>query len=1174
MNRPLKIAVMSAALLTCAAGAAWMRSARLSAQAPAAAATDPAEQLAIHRNLGKAFYENPTTYAQSVEEFTKALALQPDSVRERVNLGLALLRAGKTPEAIAELLKAQELQPALPHTWFNLGITYKKEDEHEKAIAQFEKMVALAPTDAISQYNLGYLYRLTDKVAAALPHFEAAARLDPNLAGARFQLYNAYRAAGRAADAARELARFQELRRLQAGAAIPEDLDWSFYSEIYEPLEESPTLSTTAPSKPEFAAAELSAQADYERAGLVVLDYNADKRPDLLAWTDQGVALYRNGAERVPDSGLDNAGTIAGVAPGDFNNDGFVDLALLAADSVSLWANRNGKFEKLTTQLSSAPFNTKFNKAVWLDYDHDYDLDLILLGKASALARNNGSAGFSDMSRDFPFVKGEAIDAVQMDVIAYDNAFDLAVAYQDRAGVIYRDRLGGQYEVTPGLPEATPAIPEATRHLIAHDWNNDGWTDLAVSHLEYPSLREFGDELESSRMARTGSYQVLLLRNKEGVLQQEEQSISLASSFPAFVDFDNRGLADLISAAEGRLFTKANQGGAFSSENDFLEQGQIASRVSSADWDQDGKTDLATIGFGGAVERQRNETEPAGAWLTVSLEGVKNLKLAPGARVEVRAGRMYQKRTYAGVPLTFGLGPLGNTKLIDTVRITWPNGLIQNETKVAVNQHVTYKEAQRLSGSCPMIFTWNGKEFEFITDVLGVAPLGASLGDGQYFPVDHDEFIQIPGRALTAVNGKYEVRITEELREVAYFDEVKLIAVDHPANVEIFTNDKFKSPPFPEFRLFGVERRIYPKTARDHRGNDVLPQLRKLDKTYPDQFRRDLSGLAERHHIDLDFGNAAKNNSAVLVLNGWLDWADGSTFRAVSQEMSATPGGGNSGLGGDLALPYLQVKNARREWQTVIEDMGIPAGKPKTIAVDLTGKFLSASREVRIVTGMALYWDEIFLSEANGAAAAPLSAKMSDVALASVDLQFRGWSRPIIHPERKQPEHFDYQQWMPTTMWNPTQGLYTRYGDVKTLLTSMDDKLVLMGSGDEMRFLFDAASLPPLPVGWQRDFLLKVDGWAKDQDANTAFATSVEPLPFHGMSQYPYPANEHFPDTEEHREYRRIYNTRPALRVVRPLAPTPITRTSSANTSVPDFPEVAALSAPAPNAGDQPGGQQ
>src|SRR5262249_7735407 len=157
-----------------------------------------------------------------------------------------------------------------------------------------------------------------------------------------------------------------------------------------------------------------------------------------------------------------------------------------------------------------------------------------------------------------------------------------------------------------------------------------------------------------------------------------------------------------------------------------------------------------------------------------------------------------------------------------------PNGLIQNETSQPANKSYRYEEAQRLSGSCPMIWTWNGRDFEFITDVLGVAPLGASDGEGTYFPVDHDEYIQIPAAALRPRNGRYEVRITEELSEVSYIDQVQLIAVDHPAGEEIFTNDKFKSPPYPEFRLYSANRRIYPISAthtRERTSVDVLPLL-------------------------------------------------------------------------------------------------------------------------------------------------------------------------------------------------------------------------------------------------------------------------------------------------------------------------------------------------------------
>jgi hypothetical protein len=430
--------------------------------------------------------------------------------------------------------------------------------------------------------------------------------------------------------------------------------------------------------------------------------------------------------------------------------------------------------------------------------------------------------------------------------------------------------------------------------------------------------------------------------NRQGTLEFST-AVSSAGGPVAVADFENRALPDIV--VSGAIFRSDGLGTLTPAAKP--DGGRAPAAV--ADFDGDGKVDLVLAGQDGTVRTLRNTTPSANAWLRIGLTGVKNHKLAPGAEIEVKAGTSYQKRTYEGIPAIFGHA---GAKLVDTVRITWPNGTIQNQPKQAVNRAENYKEAQRLSGSCPMIFTWNGSGFEFITDVLGVAPLGASAGNGEYFPVDHDEYVQIPGRALVEVDGHYEIRVTEELREVSYLDQIQLISLDHPTPVDIFTNDKFKSPPFPEVRLFGVAERRHPVAARDHRGRDVRSRLLKRDSVYPDAFARTYAGTAERHHLDLDFGQAARDNRAVLILSGWVDWADGSTFLAASQELE-----------GGLVMPYLQVKDAGGRWRTVIEDMGIPAGKPKTIAVDLTGKFLSDSREIRIVTNLCVYWDEIFLGE-------------------------------------------------------------------------------------------------------------------------------------------------------------------------------------------------------------------
>jgi hypothetical protein len=943
--------------------------------------------LAQHRNLGKAFYENPATQQEAVQEFQQALNLAPDSAREKLNYALALLRAsGHDDEAVRHLLEVQRQDPSLPHTWFNLGIYYKRQGDVNRAIAQFEGLLARAPSEAIGHYQLGALYRQVNRTMDAQAQFERARELDPLLAAAPFQLYNLERLAGNTAPADHYLAEFRRIQVVQKGWVISEDVEWCPFAEIYDPP--SARVEAAAPPEPTFTDTPLEGTVDTKTAGTTLIDSTGGGQIDLLVWSSQGIRLYRRGQQLTGGIGLEGLTGVIDVAPGDFDNDGLMDLCVLTAAGPALFRNTGGKFVR---QQAPLPVR-RFEKAVWLDCDHDYDLDLVLLGTHSTLMRNQGTAGWADRTGDFPFVKGAASNAQKLRVDPDSKAFDLAVFYRDRAPVLYRDQLGGRYAV-----EAFSGNPSS----------------------------------EAARM---------------------------------HVD---------------------------------------------ADFDADGRMDRARIDPDGSVHHLHNSSAGgSGRWISVQLKGVRSLKLAQDALVEIKAGSLYRHQFYTGVPLLFDSG---DHAVVDAVRITWPNGLIQNEVKQATNQAHAYEEAQRLSGSCPMVWTWNGHEFEFITDVLGVAPLGASDGDGSYFPVDHDEYVQIPGAALSPKGGRYEVRVTEELSEVSYLDQVQLYAVDHPAGTEIFTSEKFKGPPYPEFRLFGVEHRINPQAARDDQGRNVLPRLLAKDRQYPDQFRRSEIGVAELHTLELDFGTAAPSGKAVLLLNGWVDWPDGSTFRGASQELAK-----------GLTVPYLQVQDAKGRWKTIHKDMGMPAGKPKTIAVPM--EFLSASRKVRIVTDLCVYWDEIFLSEG----ASDVDAAPKQIPLVSTDLHFRGFSETRIDPRRQQPDTFFYGHVSPVSFWNPTPGLYTKFGPVDELLKDVDDRLVIMGSGDEVTLQFDGRALDAPPAGWTRDFLLKVDGWAKDRDPNTAYSSSVLPLPFHGMSRYPYPVTEHYPRDAAHDGYQRTYNIRPA----------------------------------------------
>lgn len=1040
-------------------------------------AADPkAERLAKLRVLGKAFYENPTTQAQAVEQFKQAWELNPGDAVDRMNYGLALLRNGQTAAGIAELEAVQKADASIPHTWFNLGIEYKRQGETAKAIQQLERMGQLRPGEAITHYNLGALYKNEGRIEQANAKFELAAKLDPNLAAPHFQLFNYYRQNGKPEEAKSALARFQALKKKHEEAGTGnEDIEWSFYSEVLDRLEPVSASDSGPGAGLKFRTVEVINGIDPPTARLAVADFDADGTPDLLLSSKNGLRIFRRGKD---ETAQPEFGAVKGVEfaePGDFDNDGYPDLITGSSGRVQLWRNVKGSFKAAAI---NAP-NGSYNAALWIDYDHDYDLDLLLLGSKSVLLRNQAESGFEDRSADLPLVKGNAAGAVNLRLIPDTKSHDFVVTYVDRPAVLYHDRLGGKFDVVD-----LSMIPVGAQGLASEDLDNDGQLDLMwVGGAAY---------------------------NRDGKFTAGGWPVS--SPFTVG-DFENRGMADLFT---GDRVLRAQGKGIWNQTDSVGLPGGMMHAV-TADFDGDGRADAASVLASGALKLSYNETPLKNLWTRVKLTGVKNLKLATGAEVEVRAGTFYQKRVYRGVPLTFGVR---SAALLDTIRITWPNGLIQNETNQKARQPLSYQEAQRLSGSCPIIWTWNGREFEYITDVLGVAPLGAAAGDGTYFPTDHDEFIWIGADSLRARDGHYEVRITEELSEVTYLDQVELIAVDHPVSVSVFTNEKWKSPPFPDFRLYGAERRVYPIAARGAGGRDELRSVLRKDRIYTGGFKRDYQGVAEMHAVEFDFGAAARDGRAVLVLDGWVDWADGSTFLARAQ--TRTNG---------LQTPRLEVKDESGAWVTALEDMGMPAGKPKVIAVDLTGLWKSKARQVRIVTNLCVFWDEVFLLETDAAPEVRLTALRARIS----DLRFRGFAEHRVHPLRLHPEEFIYGEGKPVSAWNPTPGMYTRYGEVSNLLDEIDDRMVIMGSGDEVSLRFDASRLPALKPGWRRDFILKVDGWAKDRDANTAYSQTVEPLPFHGMSAYPYPAEERFPDTPAHREWRERYNTRPALRLLQSL---------------------------------------
>ena len=271
----------------------------------------------------------------------------------------------------------------------------------------------------------------------------------------------------------------------------------------------------------------------------------------------------------------------------------------------------------------------------------------------------------------------------------------------------------------------------------------------------------------------------------------------------------------------------------------------------------------------------------------------------------------------------------------------------------------------------------------------------------------------------------------------------------------------------------------------------------------------------------------AANARMVLLLTGWTDYAWSSDNLAASQ-------GGKA-----MMLPALQVKDHHGRWQTVIQDIGIPVGRPQTVTVDLTGKFLSSSREIRIVTNMRILWDQILVD----VSVHPTPARMVPLDPVKANLRWRGFSAEVT-PDGREPFGYDYEQISFTSPWKVMPGRYTREGDVRELLLKSDDMFVISRPGDEISLSFDAGKLPPLRAGWTRTFLLYADGFSKEMDINSASPDQVLPLPFHGMTKYPYAAPETYPMTATRRAYMEKYNTRVVTAEV-PSIDTVLTSTSS-----------------------------
>jgi hypothetical protein len=349
------------------------------------------------------------------------------------------------------------------------------------------------------------------------------------------------------------------------------------------------------------------------------------------------------------------------------------------------------------------------------------------------------------------------------------------------------------------------------------------------------------------------------------------------------------------------------------------------------------------------------------------------------------------------------------------------------------------------------------------------------------------------------------------MEEVNYLDQARLVAVDHPSDVDVYPNERFvANPPFPDFKIITARKPRPPAGAWDDAGHDVLPSLLATDHRYVTGFKLlHFAGFAEPHSLALDLGPWSPSRPLHLLLDGFTEYFTANSMYAANQANIR------------VMAPHLEAQDPDGHWRSVIDDMGFPAGLLRTITVDLTGKLRPGTRKVRIVSNLQIYWDQVLVDNS----VPDHRIHTYEVPLATAQLHFHGYPRA---DESRFPGdlNYDYQNVSLTGPYARHVGSYTRYGNVLPLLKSADDRFVVFGSGEEVVLGFDAEHLPPLPSGWRRDYFFYANGFVKDMDFYAADAFTVDPLPFHKMGEYPRPPRSEYPLDPANLKYLLEYNTR------------------------------------------------
>ena len=1031
------------------------------------------------------------------ERLHRALKLSPNNGRVYFLLGLLDDERGSLQPAISDFQRAANLDPGNVRPLYALAMAVERQrgaGSQQKFQQIIEQILAKRPDNVAALVELARIAaRRGDMNTAQMAVSRLAALSGDWPAPAKQQLAvlqtatssgNSHAAALRSVFLRNVLLQVPAFRAsLTAIMLPPGDQAEPFTHFLRLPNPSSaPAAPDTAMKFLTTAAPELSRTSGAQHwswIGAISLD--GEGTPTLAVADGRQVRLSTGASFPFPGGASATPPSPEGVLPIDFNFDFKTDLVLAGLGGVRLLRQESPSVFTAVTAKSGLPadvLKASYTGAWAVDIEPDGDLDIVL-GQDSGLPtvlRNNGDGTFSVM-HPFPnisgihqFVWADLNGDGIADAAVIDGAGHLHIFLNQRAARFAEAPVPAQFAAARAIVAADIAgrsmlslvavLPDGTVASLASAANG-GWSATTLAHVTDPAASLAGDvRLYAADVDNNGAVDLLLAQ------------VSLGG---------RAGGAQLWLGEGGAKFVR------------YPAPVGSAEIFGVADIKADGHLALFGISQNGQPQIARTESTKPYHWQTIrprarQATGDQRVNsFGIGGQVQIRSGLLTQTAPINSPQLHFGLGTHDQT---DVARIEWPNGTVSAEFGLKADQQILTE--QRLKGSCPFLFAWNGHAMKFVMDTV---PWGSALGlrinnIGTAAIAATTEWYKIPGRDLVPRHGAYDLRITGELWETYYYDFLSLMVVDHPQGTEIYTDERYAIPPVKQAITVTGEPHAIAR-AVDDQGNDMTETVRALDGRYVDTFGEgQYQGVARSHYLQIDLGKDFPTSQPVyLIAQGWLHPSDSTVNVAMSQGHHERP------------QPLsLSVQNADGTWRVVRPNLGFPEGRNKTCLIDLTGLIRpGAPKRIRLSSNLEIYWDRV--QWAQGLPDAKI--RVSTLAPAYADLHYRGYS--VIHQNgHSSPEIPDYRELLATTqIWRDLTGYYTRFGDVRPLLRQIDDRYVIMNAGDELALRFPAPASPP--AGWVRDYVLAGDGWVKDGDFNSVDSATVRPLPYHARRQYDTP---------------------------------------------------------------------